>query len=121
MSKKERALRILLTVFFILAGLWMLNHAIFSFWVSGGPPNDYPEAWYHQGIKSWWRAVALITVGVYCQFTFIKIRKSWIAKLILLLAFLGLMYPYAREFILIDSCLDSGGAWSEQYFTCQNA
>ena len=113
-------LRVLFTVVFMLAGLWMLNHAVFSFWVSGGPPNDYPEAWYHQGIRSFWSAVALITAGVYCQFTFIKIRKSWVAKLVMFFVFLGFMYPFVRELILIDSCLDGGGIWLEQYFRCQN-
>ena len=121
MSRKERALRIATTVLFVLAGLWMLNHAVFSFWVSGGPPNDYPEIWYQQGIIFWWRAVVLITCGVLCQFTFTKLKKSWLAKLAIAMVLVGLAYSHAREFILVDDCLDSGGSWSKEYFRCQNA
>jgi|GEM_PF-4479792 len=115
----ERILRIVLTVLFVALGLWLLNHSIFSFWVSGGPPNNYPEIWYQQGIISGWRAIALLTLGVMVQFRLNVVLKSWGARVVVLLVLLGLTYPSAREFLLIDACLDEGGAWSKEYFKCQ--
>mgnify|MGYP001439554454 FL=1 len=115
----ERILRIALTVLFVGLGLWMLNHSMFSFWVSGGPPNNYPEAWYQQGIISGWRAIALFTLGVLVQFHLKVLFNSWVVKAVVLLVVFGLIYPSVREFWLVDACLDGGGAWAEEYFQCQ--
>lgn len=115
----ERILRIGLTMLFVILGLWMLNHSVFSFWVSGGPPNNYPEVWYQQGIISGWRAIALFAIGIFVQFQQKVLLNSWVVKVVVLLVASGLAYPSVREFWLIDACLDSGGAWAEEYFQCQ--
>ena len=119
--KKERLFRIVATIILVCAGLLVLNHAMFSFWVSGGPPNDYPQIWYQRGIVMGWRALLLIALGVLIQFSFSTLKKSWFVRGLLVVLILGNAYPYLREFILIDRCLDSGGSWSKEYFECKLA
>ncbi|KJV06309.1 hypothetical protein VZ94_12315 [Methylocucumis oryzae] len=96
----------------------MLNYSLYCFWISGGPPNDYPEAWYQQGIISGWYSITLLVSAIFAQFTLKQIKKSIFAKMVIVLVLLGLCYPYVRQYLLIDNCLDSGGSWSSKYFKC---
>lgn len=119
MSAKERTIRIVLSVLLISYGLLILNHSFYSFWIAGGPPNKYPDAWYQQGIISGWRAIALIVIGFFCQFRWQKLKSSIFSWFVFIVVILGFVYPYAREQWLIDTCLDSGGKWSSEYFNCE--
>ena len=119
MSRRERALRVVLTLVFVVAGLLCLNQSLYSLWVAGGPPTDFPNAWYQNGIVWAWRGLALLVFGIFFQFKWHSLRSSWLAKLITAIVILGMLYPYAREQLLIDSCLDGGGAWSAQHFDCR--
>ncbi|WP_155247353.1 hypothetical protein [Teredinibacter turnerae] len=121
MNKKERVIRVLVSSAIVLAGLFLLNHAVFSFWVSSGPPNEYPDYWYQQGIIWWWRATALLMCGILCQFRFATLKASKVVKAVIVISVMGLLYPYIREFILVDICLDNGGSWSKEHFRCTNA
>lgn len=120
-SMTERTLRVLIGFGFLGWGLFVLNHSFYSFWLASGPPNDYPEVWYQQGIISGSYAVALFTCGVCCQFYLSKLKSSYIFWFVLFLVAIGLAYPYSKEWLLIDACLDGGGSWSQKYFRCENA
>lgn len=58
-------------------------------------------------------------MSVFSKFKIQRLWSSWITKLIAVIIILGLIYPYAKEQWLIDSCLDSGGAWSERKLECR--
>ena len=119
MSHRERIFRVVLTLIFVAAGLICLNQSMASFWVAGGPPTDFPNAWYQNGIIWGWRGLALLVFGIFLQFKWQSLRTSWLVKLITAIVILGVLYPYVREQLLIDSCLDGGGAWSTQHFDCK--
>jgi hypothetical protein len=119
-SGKERAVRIGLGVAFLCLGLWILNYSFYSFWIAGGPPTNYPEIWYQEGIINGWRAVAVLAVAIMVQFRWSTLRRSWVSWALVLAIILGLSYPYMREQMLIDKCLDGGGAWDDKYFRCHH-
>lgn len=119
MSAKERAVRVVASIVLIVFALLLLNHSFYSFWLAGGPPNEYPQSWYHQGIISGNRAISLIIFGIAVQFSWEKLKKSWLFLLSIVLVFLGFVYPFIREQVLIDSCLDNGGSWQAIYFSCK--
>src|SRR5690554_367011 len=120
MSGRERAVRIIMGVVFLCAGLWILNYSFYSFWIAGGPPTSYPKVWYQEGIISGWRALALLSLAILVQFKWSTLRRSWVAWVLAVTIVLGLNYPYLREQVSIDKCLDGGGAWDEKYFQCQH-
>lgn len=119
MSTKERGIRVAASIILILCGLLLLNHSFYSFWLADGPPTEYPHSWYHQGIISGNRAISLILFGILVQFSWSNLKISWLFWLSILLILLGLVYPFIREQVLIDSCLDSGGSWQKIYFSCK--
>lgn len=120
LSKTQRIIRVVITFGLIVYGSVIVNHSFYSFWLSYGPPNDYPEAWYQIGLIYFWRGIGLITAGIYFQFLWSRIRSSKIVKIWSGIVFIGLFYPYVREFLLIDTCLDEGGAWVDIYFRCES-
>ena len=102
----------------ILAALF-LNSAFFSLWVAGGPPTPYPEAWMHRALANACTAVALLLMGIAgfrCLGSFPRIGSFTL--LLGLGAITVLVVPWVREFMLVDSCLDSGGRWEELAFRC---
>lgn len=119
LSIQERSIRVLLSVLLAGAGLFVLNHSIYSFWLSGGPPNEYPQAWYNQGIVSGWRGLALLIAGVFVQLKWSTFRYSLLVKIISAGVAAGILYSYIRPHLLIDSCLDSGGAWDYIHYECR--
>ncbi|MBR9871911.1 MAG: hypothetical protein GYB26_12315 [Gammaproteobacteria bacterium] len=119
MGTKERALRVGFTIVLVIAGVWMLNHSFYAFWLSDGPPNDYPAAWRQQGIISAWSGIAFLFLSYCFQFRLRKLWASWAVRVAGLSVLAGLSYPHLREWLLIDQCLDSGGKWLELYFECQ--
>ena len=119
MKTSHRIIRVILSLLLFVAGLWMLNHSFFCFWLSGGPPNEYPEIWYQQGIVSGWRGIALLVAAFFAQFTFLQLRKSITAIVMVVFVSAGLCYPHVRAYLLIDQCLDAGGQWSAKYFKCE--
>jgi len=108
---------------FIGGALLYANSSFYSAWVSGGPPNDYPHAWAQRAIIHFGYAIALFSTGIMAfvalgrnfKFKASKLKYVWIIVLLL-----SLGYPECREFVLIDKCLDSGGAWDESHFECRH-
>ena len=98
----------------IIWGCLQLNGAIFALWVAGGPPTPNPEGWtFIAGNRLAW-AVASFLTG-FALFFLLRLGRpvSRYAVAAIVAAALLTAYPYAREFLVSDSCLDSGGKWSE--------
>jgi hypothetical protein len=91
----------------------------YSFWVAGGPPTKYPESYFQQGV---FRLNVAIILGISAFLVTRKweqIKKGKINKLLIIVCVLCALYPFLRKEVLIDKCLDSGGAWSYQNFQCE--
>ena len=123
MNKVRDIVRWALLVTCIVFGLLYLNGAFGSWWASWGPPTEYPEAWEQQAVKRLCIAVALLFTGPMVFVTLkngYKFKKSIYIYVWFVVVILSLSYPSVREFVLIDKCLDSGGAWSEEHFECNH-
>jgi hypothetical protein len=103
-----------------LYALVLLNSAMFSAWMSGGPPNPYPEGWALRAKAQyiWAAASALAAVGV-----FIVVRRypavgapTW---LVLVAAGVLAATPLVTREVLIDQCLDHGGRWNYGRLQCE--
>jgi len=113
--------RWLFLILFTVAGLLYLNGAAYSSWVSWGPQNEYPKLLEHRSIVWLGFSIVLLSTGIVVFRSLREGYKFKVSKYIifwLMLAIISLGYPVVREFLLIDNCLDSGGAWSAKYFDC---
>jgi hypothetical protein len=108
----------------VVALVWallLLNSAMFSAWMSGGPPNPFPEAW---ATRSKWQLAwsASVAVGGLAVFRVVRggrMRHGLTVALVLAAALLG-SYPSANEFLQIDRCLDAGGRWDYGRLRCEH-
>ena len=106
----------------IVLGLLYLNGAASSWWVSWGPPTEYPEAWSQRAIVKLGYAIALFSTAPMVFIAFkqnfnlksSRYKYCWVFIVIIVLSF-----PSIRNFLLTDSCLDSGGSWQSTHFKCQ--
>ena len=124
MGKAKNILRWLLLIFCIIFGLLYLNGAAASWWVSWGPPTDYPKAWEQNAlIKLSYSLLLLFTgpmifVGLNNNY---NIKESKYKFIWLVVIIVSLSYPNVREFILKNKCIDSNGQWSEKHFVCNHS
>lgn len=102
--------------------LLYLNNIAYSLWAAGGPPTEVPKAWLHRVLVHFGFAVALFATAIFV-FKVLKPGYSFKGKKILYIWFVivavAIGYPSIKEFFSIDTCLDSGGKWSEKHFDCQ--
>jgi len=114
MRDSRKLLRWLFLIAGIAWGLLQLNGAVFAAWVAGGPPTQNPEGWlFVAGNRLAWSGASFLAgIGL-----FVLLRRgrpaSPYAVAALVAAVLLTAYPYIREFIASDACLDSGGRWSD--------
>jgi len=113
----KQFLRIILPIVFVAIAAIYLNSAVFSVWVSGGPPNDYPEAWAYRAMRHFYYGVGFIVIALTI---FLALKTS--AKRIKVKCVIGFVValilfsaPHLKKFIEIDSCLDHGGRWNYSY------
>lgn len=106
----------------VLLGLLYLNGAAGSWWISWGPPNEYPKAWEQRAIVQLGLAVVCFVTGP-MLFVFLKdvsaFKRSKLKYAWLVIVLVSLSYPKAREWLAIDKCLDAGGAWRSSHFDCR--
>ena len=117
----RRLAKWLALIAFIIVALLYLNSAIYSAWVSGGPPNPYPLGWSRRAAGQLCFALAALSFGVGLFNgiqTFPRATKGS-AAFIVLGALLALG-PYIGRFVLIDSCLDRGGSWNRETLQCSD-
>jgi hypothetical protein len=104
----------------VSVALLLLNSALFSAWMSGGPPNPHPQGWARRSEALVLFALAAFVAGValfpvVARFPSIG-RISW--GLVLVAAALA-SAPFVARFVLIDSCLDQGGRWNHATLECE--
>ncbi|TNY25236.1 hypothetical protein [Fulvimonas soli] len=110
----RKMLRWILLIAGIVWGLLQLNGAVFAAWVAGGPPSPNPDGWlFVAGSRLAWAAASFLAgAGL-----FVLLRRdrpaNRYAVVALAAAVLLTAFPYIREFIASDACLDSGGRWSD--------
>ena len=106
----------------IVLGLLILNGAAGSWWVSWGPPTNYPEAWEQRAVSQIGYAIALFATApmLFNAFKYkFNLKKYRYKYWWLLTIIIAIGYPHVRVFMLTDSCLDSGGKWQATYIRCQ--
>ena len=108
-----------LVAFLILAALY-LNSAMYSAWLSSGPPTDYPEGWMRraQGQLCFAIAAALMGGAMFRLIgAFPKIDRIGAVVAIVGVFFVAL--PYAGRAIIAASCERNGGTWSSEALQCK--
>ena len=100
----------------ITLGLLQLNGAIAAAWLAGGPPTPNPEGWlFVAGNRLAWAAASFLAAfGLFFLLRHVRpIGRYAIAALVV--ALLLSAFPYFREFVASDACLDSGGRWLDMH------
>jgi hypothetical protein len=111
------------SVLFIVLGLLYLNGAAGSWWVSWGPPTEFPEAWEQRAIAQLGYAIALLATAPMAFITLkqkFNLRSSKYKYWWVVIIVAALSYSHLRAFLFADSCLDSGGSWQSIQFRCQH-
>jgi len=118
-SRPRRALSWLALVSLGAIALLLLNSALFSAWMLGGPPNPYADGW---ALRSLALLVWALTAAFGAAALFNAIRRATHvgkASVIVLAACMTLAaVPFIAREVLIDKCLDTGGRWSAQALAC---
>ena len=111
------------SVLFVVLGLFYLNGAAGSWWVSWGPPTEFPEAWEQRAITQLGYAIALVATAPMAFIALkqqLKLKSSKYKFLWVVIVVVSLSYSHLRAFIFADRCLDSGGSWQSAQFRCQH-
>ncbi len=116
----HKLLSLLATMVLVVYGLFLLNHVFYSLWSStaGISPNQYEAIWYQEALSSFTYAVLVFFLAFLTRVKWERIKSNRCIHASILIVVLFLAFPHVREYILIDSCLDSGGTWSYKYFQC---
>ena len=116
----NKILRISILAILIIVALVYFNSSLFSAWVSGGPPTDYPQAYAFRAYRHFFYGIGFIVIAI----TFFLVSKPKASQMKLKL-FIGLTIalaifstPHIKKFFQVDACLESGGRWNEQYHRC---
>lgn len=119
-SATRRVLSWLALASMVAISLLLLNSALFSAWMSGGPPNPYPDGW---ALRSLAFVVWSVTAAIAAAALFHVIRReSSVGKplLIVLTVCMALsVTPFLAREVLIDKCLDAGGRWNADGLVCE--
>ena len=117
----KKVLRILLPIIFLVVAATYLNSAAYSAWVSGGPPNEHPDAWAYRSFKHFFYGIGFV---IFAATIFISLKPSikgrklrWGVGLFLMLFMFAT--PHFKKHLEIDSCLDQGEKWNEAYHRCE--
>ena len=110
----RKLLRWALLIAGIVWGLLQLNGAVFAAWIAGGPPSPNPDGWlFVAGNRLAWAAASLLAgAGLFALLRRGRSANRY-AVVALAAAVLLTAFPYIRELIASDACLDSGGRWSD--------
>jgi hypothetical protein len=120
MTMWRRTAGLIVLIAGIAFALLHLNSFLFSLWASGVPHGDEnPDLWTFVAYShlGWAVAAALGGIGVF--FATRQPPRIRTACVLIGLAVLCFVLPWAREFIASDRCLDAGGNWSESELQCQ--
>ena len=68
---------------------------------------------------SWGIAAVLLGIGLFRLIGRLPVIDRTAKYLLVVAVVLGAS-PFAREFLAVDECLDSGGAWSKEQLRCSH-
>jgi hypothetical protein len=116
----RRLIASLLLVLLGCVAVIFLNGALFSAWMSGGPPNPYPEGW---ALRSQAQLIWALSSAVAGAAIFLAVMRHpnirrWHVGLVVVSLVLAAL-PFAAKEVLIDKCLDSGGRWNYEGLQCE--
>ena len=100
-------------------GLLYLNAALFSAWMSGGPPNPYPHGWGRLATGQLSTSAASFVLAVASYKLVISLpawRRTPIALIVFAL-FLAIA-PYIGRTVLHGQCVSQKGEWSNLTLEC---
>ena len=117
----RRLIMWLVLITLIIVALLYLNSAIYSAWMSAGPPNPYSLGWSRRAIGHLCFALAALSFGL-GVFKGIQTfpRATQGAAIFIVLGALLALGPYIGRFVLFDSCLDRGGSWNRGTLQCSD-
>ena len=103
-----------------LACLYFLKSAAFSAWMSGGPPNPYPEGWALRAKTQLLYSGACLAAGV-ALFRAAQLTSGSRRLTLALAAGAAVLAvaPSALVFLRVDACLDDGGRWNYAGNQCE--
>lgn len=117
----KQMVRGLVLVAFVVLSLLYLNSALYSAWVSGGPPNPYPIGWSRRALGHFCFSLAALLIGI-ALFKGIKSLPKF-NRSVIAIAVMGTLLaaiPYIGRFVLIDACLDRGEKWNHEAIQCSD-
>jgi hypothetical protein len=101
-------------------GLVLLNHALFSFWVAGGPPGSFKLGWLRHAYASLGFAVATFFTAFGAFHALGRLPRPRLGSLVLLgLAAILFVTPFAVREVLIHRCVSTGGSWNHGGLECE--
>ena len=118
-ARVQRVVSWTVSIGFVALGLLYLNAALFSAWMSGGPPNPHPLGWGRLALGQLSTSLAsfILAVGSYQLVVSLPAWRRMPFALVLTGLLLSLA-PYVGRFVLQDKCLDQGGRWSNITLEC---
>jgi len=98
---------------FLALGLLYLNAALFSAWMSGGPPNPYPHGWGRLATGQLSTSVASFVLAV-ASYKLVISLPAWRRAPIVLIVFALFLAiaPYVDRAVLHEQCASQKGEWS---------
>jgi len=118
-ARVQRIISWVVSIGFIALGLLYLNAALFSAWMSAGPPNPHPAGWGRLALGQLGTSLPsfILAVGSYKLVASLPAWRRLPLALVLTGLFLSLA-PYIGRFVLQDQCLDRGGSWRNITLAC---
>jgi hypothetical protein len=103
----------------VVVGLMYLNGTFFAAWMSGGPPTDYPLGWERRSLAhlSFSMAAFVASAGVFRLIGRLP-KRDIVAYVLLMLTAVLVAVPYVSRSILVSSCTNNGGRWSNLTIEC---
>lgn len=119
-SKPRRLLSWLALLSLGAVAALLLNGALFSAWMSGGPPNPYPQGWALRSLAFLVWSLAAAT-GAAALFYAIRRASNLGRTLLIVCAICAALAaaPFLAREVLIDKCLDGGGRWNAGGLVCE--
>lgn len=114
MTRTRNLFRWTLLIAGIVLACLQLNGATYAAWASSGPPTSNPDGWmFVAGNRLAW-TIASFLAGLGIFFLFSPNRRTRkLALATFSVAVLITTFPYTRELMASDACLDAGGKWSD--------
>ncbi len=114
-------LRWIVLLLAIAAGLFLLNDAFFSVWVSGGPLGEHKIGWQRRALASLALSLSCLFAGAFFFRALLRLpspgRVAWLLAVIAIVLFAT---PFVAREALIDKCLDGGGSWNYAFLECEH-